>query len=64
MEITYTISGRDNTDVGAGDANDIDEWWISDVNGRTSKSYDWIYNRLSRSDEEQIIEECYENQNY
>lgn len=61
IEVTFTTTGYDNRDVGGGDANEIDEWYISALAGRTLKNYDWIYKRLSSSDEESILDACYDS---
>lgn len=41
--------------------NEVDEWEISAVAGRSLKNYDWVYNRLTSDDEDKILEECYEH---
>lgn len=59
VTIAFTTTGYDNSDVGHG-VNDVDEWWIDAVNGRSTKA-DWVYNRLSARERDSIYEACAHN---
>jgi len=57
VEITFTTTGYDNTDVGGG-VNDVDEWYISHVYG-DEITLSEIQDKLSDKDNEILLEECY-----
>lgn len=59
VEITFTTTGYDNTDVGGG-VNDLDEWEISTVydDNETPES---LHEKLTPQEEELIVEKCYDH---
>ena len=58
VTIEGTIQGAE-PDVGIMSSY-VDEWYITAINGRPVKSADWIMRRLSKKDEEAIVEELNE----
>jgi hypothetical protein len=60
VTIEFTTTGYDNTDVGLG-VDDVDEWWITAIGGRSKRKLDWLYKRIAKSkgEEERILEQCY-----
>jgi hypothetical protein len=61
VTIEFRTTGFNNSDCGGGN-DDVDDWEIVRVNGfYCRKRPDWIYKRLSKTEIDKIIEECYEN---
>jgi len=61
VTVEFNTTGYDNRDCGGG-VDDVDDWSISAVGGKTCKKAPaWIYKRLTNADESRIVEECYEH---
>ncbi len=61
VTVEFTTTGYDNRDCGGG-VDDVDEWCIVAIAGRLCrKAPQWIYDRLKPSDEDTILESCYEH---
>lgn len=63
VTVAYSVQPAE-PDVGIFSAY-VDDWYIVAVNGRVQKTkkgkaFDWIYSRLTKKDEEAIIEELNE----
>ena len=62
VTIAFDTTGYDNRDVGLG-VDDVDNWSIVAVNGKTVRRCDWLYKRIhaTKGEEDRILEACYDH---
>jgi len=61
VTIAYTTTNYDNRDCGGG-INDVDEWWITAVNGRKIANSNWLLKRIdSTNQRDEITQACYKH---